>query len=204
MKRNSYHAPSGFYQVEEVIKNSRFITQIFRVDSAQQAKQLIQKQKDAYPDARHHCSAFIAGHPDDSNQYGFSDDGEPSGTAGKPMLAVLLGSGLGNVLALSIRYFGGVKLGTGGLVKAYAGGVKLALQTLETEMVVPRTFFRLECEYHQFDQIQYWIKQHQVIIEKVDYTDNINMLLALDDLNSDNFKKQLKDFQLELQSLGTR
>ncbi|WP_440903220.1 YigZ family protein [Catenovulum sp. SX2] len=194
-----YPVPAQFHQVEEVIKNSRFITQIFPVQDSNHAKQIIQQQKAAYPDARHHCSAFVAGAPSNSNEYGFSDDGEPSGTAGKPMLAVLQGSGLGEVLAISIRYFGGVKLGTGGLVKAYAGGVKLALETLPTIEKVIRQEYQLTCEYHQFDQIQYWLKQCDGLIIETNYADNVRLLLALDATNSENFANKLKDMQLSLQ-----
>ncbi|WP_016957008.1 YigZ family protein [Catenovulum agarivorans] len=196
-----YPVPAQFHQVEEVIKNSRFITQVFPVQDSNHAKQIIQQQKAAYPDARHHCSAFVAGAPSNSNEYGFSDDGEPSGTAGKPMLAVLQGSGLGEVLAISIRYFGGVKLGTGGLVKAYAGGVKLALETLPTIEKVIRQEYQLTCEYHQFDQIQYWLKQHDGLIIETNYADNVRLLLALDATNSENFANKLKDMQLSLQKL---
>ena len=196
-----YPVPAQFHQVEEVIKNSRFITQIFPVQDSNHAKQIIQQQKAAYPDARHHCSAFVAGAPSNSNEYGFSDDGEPSGTAGKPMLAVLQGSGLGEVLAISIRYFGGVKLGTGGLVKAYAGGVKLALETLPTIEKVIRQQYQLTCEYHQFDQIQYWLKQHDGLIIETNYADNVRLLLALDATNSENFANKLKDMQLSLQKI---
>lgn len=196
-----YPVPAQFHQVEEVIKNSRFITQIFPVQDSNHAKQIIQQQKTASPDARHHCSAFVAGAPSNSNEYGFSDDGEPSGTAGKPMLAVLQGSGLGEVLAISIRYFGGVKLGTGGLVKAYAGGVKLALETLPTIEKVIRQEYQLTCEYHQFDQIQYWLKQHDGLIIETNYADNVRLLLALDAANSENFANKLKDMQLSLQKL---
>ena len=196
-----YPVPAQFHQVEEVIKNSRFITQIFPVQDSTHAKQIIQQQKAAYPDARHHCSAFVAGAPSNSNEYGFSDDGEPSGTAGKPMLAVLQGSGLGEVLAISIRYFGGVKLGTGGLVKAYAGGVKLALETLPTIEKVIRQEYQLTCEYHQFDQIQYWLKQHDGLIIETKYADNVRLLLALDATNSENFANKLKDMQLSLHKI---
>ena len=196
-----YPVPAQFHQVEEVIKNSRFITQIFPVQDSNHAKQIIQQQKAAYPDARHHCSAFVAGAPSNSNEYGFSDDGEPSGTAGKPMLAVLQGSGLGEVLAISIRYFGGVKLGTGGLVKAYAGGVKLALETLPTIEKVIRQEYQLTCEYHQFDQIQYWLKQHDGLIIETKYADNVRLLLALDATNSENFANKLKDMQLSLHKI---
>ncbi len=78
--------------------------------------------KQKHPDARHNCWGFVAGRPDDSMLWGFSDDGEPSGTAGKPILAQLSGCGVGEITAVVTRYYGGIRLGTGGLVKAYGGG----------------------------------------------------------------------------------
>ena len=198
---NAYLIPKGFHQVEETIKNSRFITQIYKVQSLEQAKDVIKSVKLEFPDARHHCSAFLAGAPTDFNQMGFSDDGEPSGTAGKPMLAVLQGAKIGHILAVSIRYFGGVKLGTGGLVKAYAGGVKLALSSLETELMVPKEKYSLECDYAQFDQIQYWLSQEDADTLETQYTDKIELLLALTQASSDNLQIKLNDLQLELQPL---
>ncbi|MBR7298722.1 IMPACT family protein, partial [Klebsiella pneumoniae] len=90
-----------------------------------------------HPDARHHCVAWVAGAPDDSQQLGFSDDGEPAGTAGKPMLAQLMGSGVGEITAVVVRYYSGILLGTGGLVKAYGGGVNQALRQLATQRKTP-------------------------------------------------------------------
>ncbi len=86
------------------------------------AKAFVESVRADHPDARHHCVAWVAGPPDDSQQLGFSDDGEPAGTAGKPMLAQLMGSGVGEITAVVVRYYGGILLGTGGLVKAYGGG----------------------------------------------------------------------------------
>ncbi len=198
---DAYLIPDAFHQVEETIKNSRFITQIYPVESAEQAKEVIKSVKVAFPDARHHCSAFVAGAPTDFNEMGFSDDGEPSGTAGKPMLAVLQGSQIGNILAVSIRYFGGVKLGTGGLVKAYAGGVKLALSSLQTQWMIPKAKFNLTCDYAQFDQIQYWLSLEQGDILETQYSDKIELLLALTEASSDNLQSKLNDLQLSLQRL---
>ncbi|WAJ70293.1 YigZ family protein [Catenovulum adriaticum] len=198
---NAYWIPEDFHQVEEIIKNSRFITQVYPVKSADQAKDIIKTVKAEYPDARHHCSAFIASSPADFNQVGFSDDGEPSGTAGKPMLAVLQGAGIGQILVISIRYFGGVKLGTGGLVKAYAGGVKLALSNLKTRWMIPKNYYQLVCEYGQWDQIQYWLAQLDGDIVETQYSDKVELLLALTEANSDNLQTKLNDMQLTLKRI---
>ena len=112
------------------IKRSRFITWVGRVESEDEAREFIHAAREAFPDARHHCSAFIV-HVDGAQPIErSSDDGEPSGTAGTPMLEVLKGSGLVNVCAVVIRYFGGTKLGTGGLVSAYTHAVTGALDDL--------------------------------------------------------------------------
>lgn len=192
--------PAKFCEVEETIKNSRFITQIFNVSDSQHARQIILQQKQKYADARHVCSAFIAASPNDSAHYGFSDDGEPSGTAGKPMFAVLQGSGLGHVLAVCVRYFGGVKLGTGGLVKAYAGGVKLALQALEVTQMVPMHDYCLDCEYHHLDRIQYWLSELDGDITQIEYSDKLFIKIALSPSSYTRLQQKLNDLQLRLRA----
>ena len=129
---DSYPAPANTQSFELEIKRSRFITSVARITSRAEGKQFIQDTRTAYPTASHHCWAYIAGKPDDAHQYDQSDDGEPKGTAGKPMLNVLLHSGLGNTIVVVTRYFGGIKLGAGGLVRAYTQSVSEALKQLET------------------------------------------------------------------------
>ncbi len=167
---------------------------------AEHARQIIAQQKETYADARHVCSAFVAGPPSDSAQYGFSDDGEPGGTAGKPMFAVLQGAGLGHVLAISIRYFGGIKLGTGGLVKAYAGGVKKGLLELKTEQMVPMHDYRLVCGYHHLDRIEYWLNELDGHILDTEYSDKLVIKLALSEASYDHLQNKLNDLQLQLQA----
>ncbi|MBV7296196.1 YigZ family protein [Corynebacterium sp. TAE3-ERU12] len=113
------------------IKRSRFITFIGRADDEHSARELIDTAKADFPDARHHCSAYIHQVPGANRVERSSDDGEPSGTAGRPMLDVLAGSGMTNIAAVVVRYFGGVKLGTGGLVRAYSDAVSEALAKVE-------------------------------------------------------------------------
>ena len=123
----SYELPAPDLVTHEItIKRSRFITWITRAESEEEAREVIAKAKATYPDARHHCSAFIL-HGQNPVERS-SDDGEPSGTAGKPMLDVLRGSGMQNIVAVVIRYFGGIKLGAGGLVHAYSGAVSETLE----------------------------------------------------------------------------
>ena len=132
-----YPIPAALHRVEEIIKRSRFITSMGHAPDAESARAFVAAVKEEFPDATHNCWAFNAGPPGDTASVGLSDDGEPSGTAGKPMLNGLLHSGVGEIVAVVTRYFGGTKLGTGGLVRAYAGLVKLGLETLPLrEMVV--------------------------------------------------------------------
>lgn len=125
----SYTRPApGIATHEFEVKRSRFIGWVARAETEDEAREVIHAAKEQYPDARHHCSAFIV-HQDGAQPIErSSDDGEPSGTAGKPMLEVLKGSGMEDVVAVVIRYFGGIKLGTGGLVSAYTESVSETLQ----------------------------------------------------------------------------
>jgi uncharacterized YigZ family protein len=122
-----YPILAGRVRIEEVILRSRFITTLAPAPAVEAARSLIAEVRAEFPGANHNCFAYLIGPPGSSAQVGMSDDGEPGGTAGRPMLAVLSGSGLGDVAAVVTRYFGGTKLGTGGLVRAYSGGVKAAL-----------------------------------------------------------------------------
>ncbi len=112
---------------EEVIKRSRFITCVFHADSREGVLSFADAARSVFPNATHYCWAYAAGAPGDTAKIGQNDDGEPHGTAGRPMLNQLLHCGMGEIAAVTVRYFGGVKLGTGGLSRAYMNGVKEAL-----------------------------------------------------------------------------
>ena len=125
-----YKIPQKMYRAEETIKRSRFIATVTHASTEEDAKTFISIIKNEFPDATHNCWAYVAGPPGDTARVGMSDDGEPHGTAGKPILSVLLHSEIGEIVAVVTRYFGGTKLGTGGLVRAYSGSVKNALAGL--------------------------------------------------------------------------
>jgi uncharacterized YigZ family protein len=129
---DSYSVPASTQTFELEIKRSRFITSVGRINGRAEGKQFVQQIRTKHPTASHHCWAYMAGKPDDAHQYNQSDDGEPKGTAGKPMLNVLTHSGLGNTIAVVTRYYGGIKLGSGGLVRAYSQSVSEALKQLQT------------------------------------------------------------------------
>ncbi len=116
----------------EVVRRSRFIASLGPAPDPEEAQAFIRSVRQSFPDATHHAWAYVVGPPASTAQVGMSDDGEPHGTAGRPILNVLLHSGIGDVVAVVTRYFGGVKLGTGGLSRAYAGVVSRGLEALPT------------------------------------------------------------------------
>ncbi len=135
-----YPVPASRHRVDEKIRRSHFITTLGPAATVEEARAFIKAVREEHDTANHNCWAYVVGPPGSSAQAGMSDDGEPHGTAGRPMLTVLLHCGIGDIVAVVTRFFGGVKLGKGGLVRAYSGGVKTALQTLpqieKTPMVV--------------------------------------------------------------------
>ena len=141
----SVAAPVPAASAEITIKRSVFRAEVFYTDNAQEAKETVKRQKERYRDARHVVHAFVIG--ESGAILGCSDDGEPAGTAGQPVLAVLKGSGITNILITVTRWFGGTLLGTGGLVKAYSAAVKEALAQVHTEPLVQQAAFTCECSY---------------------------------------------------------
>ena len=115
-----YKIPATLHRTEEKIKRSRFIATVAHASTEKDVKTFISMIKKEFPDATHNCWAYVAGPPGDTARVGMSDDGEPHGTAGKPILTVLLHSEIGEIVAVVTRYFGGTKLGKGGLVRAYS------------------------------------------------------------------------------------
>lgn len=136
---------------ELTVKKSVFRAEVFYTDNAQEAKETVKRQKDQYRDARHVAHAFVIG--ESGAVLGCSDDGEPAGTAGQPVLAVLKGSGITNILVTVTRWFGGTLLGTGGLVKAYSTAAKEALAKVHTEPLIQKAEFTCECSYENHNPL---------------------------------------------------
>ena len=192
MNHQPYLVPNGELVIfEEEIKKSLFITYIQRADSIECAKQFISDIKNKHVGARHACWAFAAGRPEDSMKWGCSDDGEPSGTAGKPMLAHLNGSGMGEIVAVVVRYSGGIKLGTGGLVKAYGGGVQQALKLVSTEEKLITERVTLCCDYHLVSLVNSLVHEFNVMQVDVDYNEDVTMILEVEQRVKNDFKQAL-------------
>jgi len=149
-----YPIPAGRARAQLVIDRSRFICTIDRAESPAEAHAFIREIQAEFADATHNCWAFVAGPPGSTAHVGMSDDGEPHGTAGRPMLTVLMHSGVGELVAVVTRYFGGTKLGTGGLVRAYSSSVQEALQRLERRERVETVGVRVRMAYSAFASVR--------------------------------------------------
>ncbi|AWN15527.1 YigZ family protein [Salinisphaera sp. LB1] len=143
------------------IQKSRFIGWCAGIDGVDDAHRLIALARQRYPDASHHCSAWIAGAPGDDRAIGFSDDGEPGGTAGRPMYQVIEGSGLGRIACVVTRYFGGIKLGTGGLARAYGQTVSALVADLPIREHVPRRRLSLDLTFADEQPVRRWLDEHE-------------------------------------------
>ena len=156
-----YPIPAGQARIEEVILRSRFITTAGLAATPEEARAFVAAVRAEFADASHNCYAFVAGPPGSTSQVGMSDDGEPGGTAGRPMLAVLLGSSLGDIVVVVTRYFGGIKLGTGGLVRAYSGGVKAVLGALQVTEKIARVTLLAQGPYHWITPVNRLLPQFE-------------------------------------------
>lgn len=180
MTHSSYDIPKNTVFYQEVIKKSRFIVHIQHTPDVDAARKFIADIKEKYADAVHNCWAYVAGRPNDSQVLGFSDDGEPNGTAGKPILNVLLGSGIGEITAVVTRYFGGIKLGTGGLVRAYGGCVNHALEELERGEKIPEVVISGTSDYSFQGMIEQILKSYRVLDLKKEFNQQVNWEIRMD------------------------
>lgn len=191
MSQDSYLIPQKTQVACQEIKKSRFITYIAHTDSVVASDCFLNEIRAKYPDARHHCWARIVGAPNNSMTYGFSDDGEPSGTAGKPMLQQLLGSEIGELTAVVVRYFGGIKLGTGGLVRAYGSSTQQALDELETRLKVAKVSLSVTVPFELTGVFEHLAKQCDVSIDARQYGESINCDITLAKTQKNQFIQNL-------------
>ena len=165
--------PDGSSVFELIIKKSHFIAETVPVESPAAAREILKQKRLEHPDAVHVVHAFITG--DDRQHMGMSDDGEPSGTSGKPALEVLKGRGITNIMLTVVRYFGGTKLGTGGLVKAYSESAAGALDRLKTRKLVKYREFSISADYHFYQPLKAVILAHGCRIENEDFGTAVNI-----------------------------
>lgn len=197
----SYYRPTQAVEVSQVIKKSQFIGNLAIVDSSTQALEYVQTIKALHPNANHSCHCFIAGEPEQSALWGYSDDGEPKGTAGLPMFQVLKYSGLGNLCVVVTRYFGGIKLGTGGIARAYSSTVKLTLQESINESVELTTNLSIKVPFHLTGTFEHLIKQTKgITITDRDWLENGQRLeLSIELPSLEGFHSTLSPYLHEIQ-----
>ena len=189
-------------RAELVVKNSRFIAELFIVTSQSQAREKLHELKQKYFDARHVVHAFVIGK--NAEVSGMSDDGEPSGTAGRPVFDVLKGSGITNVLLTVTRYFGGTLLGTGGLVHAYSDSAKAVLDLCKTEELVERSYFSFTADYSIYESIKRFFSQYNIDCVKEEYSSEVFVSGRIYTCQSESFKLKIFDIskgRLEVQFL---
>lgn len=176
---------------ELVEKKSRFIATVRPVESEEEAAAFIEEMKKKYWDARHNCSAYVIGKKAELTRC--SDDGEPSSTAGRPMLEVLLGEGIRNAAVVVTRYFGGTLLGTGGLVRAYSGAVKEGLKACSIGTMRFGRRLLIDTDYNGIGKIQYILGQKGIVPEDTEYTDRVRVRVLLPLEEAEPLKKEITE-----------
>ncbi|HSJ24895.1 MAG TPA: YigZ family protein [Longimicrobiales bacterium] len=193
MTETEYRIPAERYRTEQVIDRSRFIATVAPADSPEAARGFIDDVREEFPDATHNCWAFVAGPPGSTRAIGMSDDGEPHGTAGRPMLDVLLHSGLGEVAAVVTRYYGGVKLGKGGLVRAYGGAVQHALEMVPTVLLTPTSHVEIVVAYSDVDMLRRLVAEHGGAVAGEDYGAEVTWRVGVPTAALERFRRLLAD-----------
>lgn len=192
METNARLIPLEAVEVEIVVVNSRFIASLSPAKSVEDARAFIAEVKKRFPDATHHVPAFVIGHGNSIISHS-SDDGEPSGTAGRPALAVLQGSGLGNVVVVVTRYFGGTKLGTGGLVKAYGDAVREVLLSVKKGVLIPSTSLIFSIPYRLYDQVVRLMEEYNGLVLETEFMEDITITVQFKDEKLDDFRNVLRN-----------
>ena len=179
-------------QVQEEIKKSLFICHAKRVYSEEEARDFITAIKKEHYKATHNCSAFIIGERSEIKRT--SDDGEPSGTAGVPMLGVLENHNLTNICVVVTRYFGGIKLGAGGLIRAYAGSVALAVKEIGIIEIKEQVGIAIQMSYTQYQEYNNFLKEHTLMELDTNFTDQVDTMIYVDKEEKENIKAALVEF----------
>jgi uncharacterized YigZ family protein len=187
---NKYKRPAEIHRTEIVVINSRFITTVARAETPEEARAFIHQIRDEMSDASHHVYAFRAGYGNSVIE-GMSDDGEPAGTSGPPTLAVVRGSDIGDIVLVTTRYFGGTKLGTGGLVRAYTESAQTALETLKTTLKTPKIQLGMDMAYTHFESVKRLISNFESTIEDEAFAGEVSLIVTFLEEDAEVFKAEL-------------
>ena len=178
-------APGEEHSAEMIIKRSRFLATVSRVTTPDEAKAFVERLKARHPDANHNCWAFNAGAPGTTARIGASDDGEPKGTAGRPMLNVLLHCGIGEIAVVVTRYFGGIKLGAGGLVRAYSQGARDVIEKAGTAENVLSRVYGVKMPYDCYQPFLKFVDKIKKSVVSTDFSDSVTVKIAVPYDNAD-------------------
>ncbi|MDP4547075.1 MAG: YigZ family protein [Marinobacter sp.] len=196
-----YPVPSGYLERETEVKKSRFIARVYPVSSREEVRERVAEAHRDYPDARHVCWGYQIGRPGSAAEAAMNDDGEPSGTAGKPILNVIQHKDMGDVLVIVVRYFGGIKLGAGGLVRAYAGAAESVLSEVGREIHQARVQARVELDFADEQPLRHWCDGHEGTIESIEYSAKVHALVSVPEVRQGELsafcESQKLDYRLE-------
>lgn len=201
---DSYLIPAAYGEGRYEDRKSKFIGEIFPVETPEAAIEVIQSVKAKYRDARHHCYAYIIR---EGNYMRYSDDGEPQGTAGMPILDVLRRENITNVCCVVTRYFGGVLLGTGGLVRAYTKSAQLGLEAAGINQMSRYSVLLITCPYSLLGVVQNILPEHDCVVEETDYAADVTLTVTLPEGGEDALEQALKDATsagVEVECMDTR
>ena len=190
-KNTAYMIPSDTATAEQLISKSRFIAAVGHADSKKAAMSFIENVKDAHPGAHHYTYGYIAGSPASSSELGFSDDGEVSGTAGKPILSILQHKGIGDVVAVVTRFYGGTKLGTGGLVRAYSGTLMLALDKLRLSEYSKMLSATTIVPYQYESPLRVLFEKNSIVFNEPLYSEDVTISTELPENIADDIKSEI-------------
>lgn len=172
IQRDQYATPARSVERQIDVKKSRFITNLWPLNSRAQAHAMLEHMQRQYPDATHHCFAWLIGHPNYA-EAGMSDDGEPSGSAGKPIFNVIRHKKISDVMVVVSRYFGGIKLGVGGLTRSYAASAEKVLSAAGRIEVEPMHYVHLRFDFSREQILRHWCQQHHADIIQLCYEQQV-------------------------------
>lgn len=188
-----YYIPSETVLTETEVKKSKFIATITTVTSKEETISFFQKIRDQYSGANHNCFAYIISNPKSSIDIGCSDDGEPSGTAGKPMLGVLQHNNIGNVAVMVTRFFGGTKLGTGGLVRAYSAAVKMAVEKVSLNEFIQSSCMQIYIPFEFESNVRHLLATLNLTVIDSKYTEDVLIKIDVPERILDSVQKKVND-----------
>lgn len=191
----TYQTPKKTATAQINIKKSDFIAFAYPIHDREDAMFHVEQLKGKYPDARHHCWAYIIGDPNNTTSAGFDDDGEPSGTAGRPILNVLQHKQIGNILVVVVRYFGGIKLGAGGLTRAYSSATQAVVDELALVPYVPKIQCQIKTDFAHEAQVRYLLENIHGRVIDVQYQKMVILTVSL-------AKKDLSQLKDSLSMMG--